>query len=49
MIREVRLVKLDAIPPEILRIDLDGRRTQMAERAKAFAQRTSAKGWSDAA
>lgn len=49
MIREVRLVKLDAIPADIPRVDLDQRRSQVSERARAFAQRTSAKGWSDAA
>lgn len=49
MIREVRLVKLDAIPAAVPRIDLDGRRRQVAERARAFAKRTSVKGWTDAA
>lgn len=48
MIREVRLVKLDAIPRDILRIDLDARRAQIAERARSFAQRTSKAGWGDA-
>jgi len=48
MIRDVRLVKLDAIPEELPRVDLDGRRRQVADRAQSFARRTSAKGWSDA-
>ena len=48
MIREVRLVKLDTIPGEIPRADLAGRRAQIAERARGFAKRTDAKGWSDA-
>ena len=48
MIREVRLVRLDAIPAEVPRIDLAGRRRQISERAQAFAKRTSAKGWRDA-
>ena len=48
MIIDVRLVKLGEIPADIPRIDLDGRRKQIAERARAFAQRTSAKGWRDA-
>ncbi len=48
MIREVRLVKLDAIPADIPRVDLDGRREQIAARSQAFALRTSAKGWADA-
>jgi hypothetical protein len=49
MIRDVKLVKLDAIPADIPRISLDERRRQLADRARAFAQRTSAKGWGDAA
>ncbi len=49
MIREVRLVKLGAIPAQIPRIDLAGRRQQLSERARAFAKRTSVKGWPDAA
>lgn len=48
MIRDVRLVKLHEIPASIPRVDLDGRRRQIAGRARAFVQRTSAKGWSDA-
>ena len=48
MIREVRLVALDAIPAEVPRIDLAGRRAQIAERARAFALRTSEQGWPDA-
>jgi hypothetical protein len=48
MIRDVRLVKLDDIPPEIPRIDLAGRQTQIAERARSFAKRTSEQGWADA-
>jgi hypothetical protein len=48
LIREVRLVKLDAIPDDIPRIDLDYRRAQMAERANSFAMRTDEKGWQDA-
>lgn len=48
MIRDVRLVKLDEIPGDIPRVDLDGRRKQVAARASAFSQRTSAKGWSNA-
>jgi len=49
MIRAVRLVKLGAIPAGIARTDLDGRRRQVAARARAFARRTSRKGWDDAA
>jgi hypothetical protein len=49
MIREVRLVSLGAIPAFIPPIDLEGRRQQIAERARAFAQRTSFKGWGYAA
>ena len=48
MIREVRLVTLDAIPRAVLRIDLAGRRAQISERARAFALRTSEQGWPDA-
>jgi hypothetical protein len=49
LIREVRLVKLDAIPGDIPRVDLHHRRAQIAERAIGFAMRTSEKGWQDAA
>ncbi|MEJ6011049.1 hypothetical protein [Novosphingobium aquae] len=49
MIREVRLVKLGANPAGIPRIDLEGRCMQIAGRARAFAQRTSVRGWHDAA
>jgi hypothetical protein len=48
MIREVRLVGLDAIPSDVPRVDLAGRRAQIAERARAFAIRTSEQGWPDA-
>ena len=48
MIREVRLVAFDAIPADVLRIDLAGRRAQIAERAWSFALRTSEQGWPDA-
>jgi hypothetical protein len=48
LIREVRLVKLDAIPGDIPRVDLDHRRAQIAKRASGFAMRTSAVGWQDA-
>jgi hypothetical protein len=48
MIRDVRLVKLDAIPAEIPRVDLEGRRAQIAARARSFALRTSEKGWGHA-
>lgn len=48
MIREVRLIALDAIPAEVPRIDLAGRRAQIAERARSFALRTSEQGWPDA-
>jgi hypothetical protein len=48
MIRDVSLVKISEIPGDIARIDLDGRRTQIAERAHSFAQRTSERGWTDA-
>ena len=34
MIREVRVVKLDAIPSEVPRFDFAGRRAQIAERAR---------------
>ena len=49
LIREVRLVKLDAIPSHIPRVDLDDRRAQIAKRAHGFAMRTDDKGWQDAA
>ena len=49
MIRAVRLMKLNAIPSDISRVDLAERRRQIALRSQAFAQRTSAKGWPDAA
>jgi hypothetical protein len=49
LIREVRLVKLDALPGDIPRVDLHHRRAQIAERARGFAMRTSEKGWQDAA
>jgi hypothetical protein len=49
LIREVRLVKLDAIPGDIPRVDLHHRRAQIAGRAIGFAMRTSEKGWQDAA
>ena len=48
MIREVELVKLHAIPDHIPRVDLDGRRKQISDRAKAFACRTNKMGWDDA-
>ena len=48
MIREVRLVKLADIPADLPRVDLAGRRAQIARRARAFAQRTSEEGWADA-
>jgi hypothetical protein len=48
MIREVRLVKISDIPTDIPRVDLVGRAAQIAGRARAFAQRTSKEGWSDA-
>ena len=48
MIREVRQVALDAIPAEVPRVDLAGRRAQIAQRARAFALRTSGQGWPDA-
>ncbi|WP_417622345.1 hypothetical protein [Parasphingorhabdus sp.] len=48
MIRDVRLVKFDDIPADVPRIDLAGRRAQIAARAQSFAQRTSKQGWSDA-
>ena len=48
MIREVRLVALDSISRELPRIDLAGRRAQIAERALAFALRTNEQGWPDA-
>jgi hypothetical protein len=48
MIREVQMVKLDAIPAEIPRVDLEGRRAQIAARARSFALRTSEKGWGHA-
>jgi len=48
MIREVKLVKLADIGPQAPRIDLAGRRAQIAERARAFSQRTSQQGWADA-
>lgn len=48
LIREVRLVKLDAIPGDIPRVNLDHRRAQIAKRASDFAMRTSAQGWQDA-
>jgi hypothetical protein len=48
MIRDVRMVKREDIPASLPRIDLAGRRTQIAERTCAFAKRTSEKGWADA-
>jgi hypothetical protein len=48
MIRDVRLVKLDSIPARVPRIDLEGRRGQIAGRARAFARRTGIEGWDDA-
>jgi hypothetical protein len=48
MIREVWLVKIDAIPTEIPRVDLDGRRAKIAARARGFAQRTNETGWANA-
>lgn len=48
MIRDVRLVKLDAVPADLPRIDLAGRREQIAARASAFARRTDSEGWADA-
>ncbi len=49
LIREVRLVKLDSIPRDIPRVDLEYRRAQIAERANGFAMRTDEKRWQDAA
>jgi hypothetical protein len=49
LIRDVRLVKLDAIPGDIPRVELHHRRAQIGERAIGFAMRTSDKGWQDAA
>lgn len=49
MIRDVRKVKVADIPGDVPRIGLAGRRRQIAERARAFARRTDAKGWDDAA
>ena len=48
MIRDVHLVKIDNMPDDIPRIDLAGRRAQIATRARSFAQRTNKKGWDDA-
>jgi hypothetical protein len=48
MIREIRLVKLDAIPSAIPRVDLAARRRQVFDRAQAFSRRTSVRGWADA-
>ena len=48
MIREVRLTTIGGLPDDIPIIDLAGRRAQIAERARAFAQRTSKVGWPDA-
>lgn len=45
MIRDVHLVKMDAIPAAIPKIDLEGRRAQIAARARGFARRTSQEGW----
>jgi hypothetical protein len=49
LIRDVRLVKLVAIPGDIPRVDLEHRRVQIAERASGFAMRTREKGWPNAA
>lgn len=49
LIRDVRLVKLEHIPEDIPRADLEHRRAQIAERARGFALRTDEKGWRDAA
>jgi hypothetical protein len=48
MIRDVGLVKLDAIPADVPRIDLERRRAQIAARVLSFALRTSKKGWDHA-
>jgi hypothetical protein len=48
MIRDVRLMKLAAIPADIPRVDLEARRDQISARTKSFAQRTNEKGWTDA-
>lgn len=48
MIRDVQLVKMDAFPDTIPKIDLEGRRAQIANRARGFAQRTRQDGWRNA-
>ena len=48
MIREVRQMKIADIPVGVPRIDLAGRRAQIAARARSFALRTSKRGWDDA-
>lgn len=48
MIRDVQLVKMDAVPDTIPKIDLEGRRAQIANRARGFAQRTRQEGWRNA-
>lgn len=48
MIRQVKLIKMDDIPADIATIDLAGRREQIRERARAFAQRTREEGWNHA-
>jgi hypothetical protein len=48
MIGDVRLVKLDAIPADVPRVNLEGRRAQIVARAHSFALRMREKGWNDA-
>ena len=48
MIRDARVVRLADIPAARARVDLATRCRQIADRAKAFAQRTSERGWTDA-
>lgn len=45
MIRDVQLVQMDAVPYTLPKIDLAGRRAQIAGRARSFAQRTQREGW----
>jgi hypothetical protein len=45
MIRDVQLVQMDAVPDTLPKIDLAGRRAQIAGRARSFAQRTQREGW----
>lgn len=48
MIRDVRLTRQSDLPADLTRIDVAGRRAQIAARVTALAKRTDEKGWDDA-